>query len=56
MTTNAGPEFDNLEWDDETCNDACADLLTSRLCEICAASFFVCPKHEVTVEACGDCS
>lgn len=56
MTTNAGSEFDNLEWEDETCNETCADRLVSRVCEVCQAPFVVCPEHEVTVEACGDCS
>jgi hypothetical protein len=26
------------------------------LCEVCLIAFFVCPEHEGSVEACGDCS
>jgi len=56
MTTNAGQEFDALDWEDDGCNDFCAEMLVSRLCEICSAPFFVCPDHEASVEACSECS
>jgi hypothetical protein len=56
MTTGTEVTLDDLEWKDEGCGDPCAEHLVSRLCEVCLIAFFVCPEHEGSVEACGDCS